>query len=183
MQLHLLQCQIGDILTKRVRLNKLEMCMLVLEEFQTTYTMASIYRGIFTKAIQQIFPGYSAHTISPSHVALSIATPAAEQYVPASIIEGERLDTNNTENNELGYLEFAGTDETDLVDVFLDDTSVLTFGSIGTKFDARLNFSVFFPLCTLLSECMVIYNLQWNGTREEDFFDFLTLTTEVMRRC
>ena len=32
----------------------------VLEELQKTYTVASLFRGIFIKALQQIFPTYAA---------------------------------------------------------------------------------------------------------------------------
>ncbi|PLB52883.1 hypothetical protein P170DRAFT_434605 [Aspergillus steynii IBT 23096] len=58
MQTHLLFCRSADSLSRRLRLNKIEMLMLILEELQKTYTVASLYRGIFLKAIQQIFPNY-----------------------------------------------------------------------------------------------------------------------------
>ena len=41
--------------------------MLVMEELQKTYTAASVYRGIFMKAIQQIFPNYRPSTLLSTH--------------------------------------------------------------------------------------------------------------------
>ena len=43
--------------------------MLVMEELQKTYTAASVYRGIFMKAIQQIFPNYRPSTLLSTHAA------------------------------------------------------------------------------------------------------------------
>lgn len=36
------------------------MCMMILEELQKTYSVASVCRGIFGKAIQQLFPDDAA---------------------------------------------------------------------------------------------------------------------------
>lgn len=44
----------------------LNMCMMILEELQKTYSVASVCRGIFGKAIQQLFPDDAA-SISLSH--------------------------------------------------------------------------------------------------------------------
>ncbi|KAJ5220564.1 fungal-specific transcription factor domain-containing protein [Penicillium chermesinum] len=124
MQLHLLQCKIGDTLTKRIRLNKLEMCMLVLEEFQKTYTVASLYRGIFTKAIQQIFPDYSPPIISSDYSAIPVAALATKNDTTGVHMEEESLDTNNNRNDHLGAFGFAATDDTDFLHVLLDDSSI-----------------------------------------------------------
>ncbi|PYH99433.1 hypothetical protein BO71DRAFT_314053, partial [Aspergillus ellipticus CBS 707.79] len=56
MQMHLLNCRSGSPLSRRLRLNKLNVCMMIMEDVQKVYTVASIYRGIFAKAIQQICP-------------------------------------------------------------------------------------------------------------------------------
>lgn len=63
MQTYLQQCKFGDDLSKRMGLNKLEVSMLVMEELQEVYAVASMYRRLFTKAIDQIFPGYLAPTM------------------------------------------------------------------------------------------------------------------------
>ncbi|KAE8374677.1 fungal-specific transcription factor domain-containing protein [Aspergillus bertholletiae] len=60
MQTHLLNCIYANPLSRRFSFNKLDMCMGVLEELQKTYTVASLFRGIFMKALQQIFPTYGA---------------------------------------------------------------------------------------------------------------------------
>lgn len=44
----------------------LNMCMMILEELQKTYSVASVCRGIFGKAIQQLFPDDAA-SISLTH--------------------------------------------------------------------------------------------------------------------
>ncbi|RHZ62482.1 fungal specific transcription factor domain-containing protein [Aspergillus thermomutatus] len=59
MHIHLLNCKAGDDLLRRLSLNKLDFCMLVMQEMQETYTCASVYRGIFLEAIRQLFPSYS----------------------------------------------------------------------------------------------------------------------------
>jgi hypothetical protein len=66
MQVYLLNCKFGDALSRRLGLNMLNMCMMILEELQKTYSVASVCRGIFGKAIQQLFPDEAA-SISLSH--------------------------------------------------------------------------------------------------------------------
>lgn len=63
MQMHLLRCKNAGPLPRRLRLNKLHTCMIVLGELQRTYTVASIYRAIFAKAIHQIFPNFTTSTL------------------------------------------------------------------------------------------------------------------------
>ncbi|PTB39150.1 uncharacterized protein TrAFT101_008058 [Trichoderma asperellum] len=60
MQVYLLNCKFGDALSRRLGLNMLNMCMMILEELQKTYSVASVCRGIFGKAIQQLFPDDAA---------------------------------------------------------------------------------------------------------------------------
>ncbi|KAB8218902.1 fungal-specific transcription factor domain-containing protein [Aspergillus novoparasiticus] len=127
MQVHLLQCKFGDSIAKRIRLSKLEMCMLVLEEFQKTYTVASVYRGIFTKALQQIVPGYSAPTMRESPAATAIPAPANESYAPGAILETEDLDANNGKNDQLDDLELAAAYEPDLMNILMDEGSIFDF--------------------------------------------------------
>lgn len=124
MQMHLHQCRLGDSLSRRIRLNKLEMCMLVLEAFQKTYTVASIYRAIFTKAIQQIFPSYSTPTISTSAAATPIPESDTENHVPGTMLEGETLDTINSGNYQLDNYGMAIAEETDFMNFFMDEGSV-----------------------------------------------------------
>lgn len=66
MQVYFLNCKFGDALSRRLGLNMLNMCMMILEELQKTYSVASVCRGIFGKAIQQLFPDDAA-SISLSH--------------------------------------------------------------------------------------------------------------------
>jgi hypothetical protein len=66
MQVYLLNCKFGDALSRRLGLNMLNMCMMILEELQKTYSVASVCRGIFGKAIQQLFPDDAA-SVSLTH--------------------------------------------------------------------------------------------------------------------
>lgn len=98
--------------------------MLVLEAFQKTYTVASIYRAIFTKAIQQIFPSYSTPTISTSAAATPIPESDTENHVPGTMLEGETLDTINSGNYQLDNYGMAIAEETDFMNFFMDEGSV-----------------------------------------------------------
>jgi hypothetical protein len=101
--------------------------MLVLEEFQKTYTVASIYRGIFTKAIQQIFPGYSVPTISISPAATVIPAPAVDDYTPGVILERGDLDANNSANDQSDEFGVAVANEHDLGNFVMDEASIFDF--------------------------------------------------------
>ncbi|EHK42217.1 hypothetical protein TRIATDRAFT_229782 [Trichoderma atroviride IMI 206040] len=68
MHVHLLNCKSEDALSRRLSLNKLELCMMVMEELEEMYTSASVYRGVFLEAIRQLHPNYSASsTMSDSN--------------------------------------------------------------------------------------------------------------------
>ncbi|RAL05303.1 Zn(II)2Cys6 transcription factor [Aspergillus ibericus CBS 121593] len=114
MQIHLLNCRSGSPLARRLRLSKLNVCMMVMEEFQRVYTVASIYRVIFAKGIQQICPEEAAETTSASaSVAVPTAAPApALPNVVAPMMSHEA---------ELG-MEMDG-----MVDALLDGSSALNF--------------------------------------------------------
>ncbi|KAJ5619291.1 fungal-specific transcription factor domain-containing protein [Penicillium lagena] len=123
MQTHLLQCKSCDPLTKRIRLNKLEMYMLVMEELQKTYTVASIYRGIFTTAIQQIFPGYSS-PVAPYSSPVNAATdPETENQAQGSLTEAE----NPRDNGQFHDTLTGVADEGDLMQALMDESSIFGF--------------------------------------------------------
>ncbi|PTB42669.1 hypothetical protein M441DRAFT_137092 [Trichoderma asperellum CBS 433.97] len=68
MHVHLLNCKSEDALSRRLSLNKLELCMMVMEELEEMYTSASVYRGVFLEAIRQLHPNYSSSsTMSESN--------------------------------------------------------------------------------------------------------------------
>ncbi|KAB8218256.1 C6 transcription factor [Aspergillus novoparasiticus] len=69
MQVHLLNCKSSDGFIRRLGLNKLELCMMILEQMQHTYPSASIFRGVFLAAIRQIFPDYMVQPSKPETVA------------------------------------------------------------------------------------------------------------------
>lgn len=122
MQTHLLHCKSGDPLSKRIRLNKLEMCLLVMEEFQKTYTVASIYRGIFRKAIQQIFPGYST-PVPPFSSPVNAATvPDTENHVEFPLEGAANLRDNGQFNDAL----FGVADEGDMMNALMDESSLFS---------------------------------------------------------
>jgi len=126
MQTHLQRCKLGDALSKRIKLNKLEMCMLVMEEFQKTYTVASLYRGIFVKAIEQIFPGYSASATSfksaadPAVVLENDTRPESSHMVPENPDQMAQFD-------EFDGTGFENVDGDDLVNAMVDEASIFSF--------------------------------------------------------
>lgn len=124
MQTHLAQCKSGDPLTKRIKLNRLEVCMLVMEELQKTYTVASLYRGIFTRAIQQIFPDYPDRgAMSSHHSPTSITVPRYDEPV-RSLFEGPE---NPNDSGQLGESDFGALNEDGLINALMDDASVFDF--------------------------------------------------------
>lgn len=54
MHIHLHNCKSTDALMRRVGFNNLELCMMVMESFQDTYSAAALYRGVFLVAINKI---------------------------------------------------------------------------------------------------------------------------------
>jgi hypothetical protein len=123
MQTHLLQCKFGDPLAKRIRLNKLEVCMLIMEELQKTYTVASVYRGIFTKAIQQIFPDYPDRAMHASYSPTSINFPGDEDPTRNLVDQPD----SSSAGGQLGESDFGVLDGDDLMAALMDNASVFDF--------------------------------------------------------
>ena len=97
--------------------------MLVMEEFQKTYTVASIYRGIFVKAIEQIFPGYSA----PTTISTSTADPAV---IPETDIRPESFHMAPENPNQIAQFEgtdFGSVDGDDMMNALMDEASIFSF--------------------------------------------------------
>jgi hypothetical protein len=111
MQTHLVDCKSVDPLSRRLGLNKLDVCMLVMEEFQKTYTVASIYRGIFVKAIQQLFPDYAPSAGTSNHATDTSADPITTDST-----------TGNTSVLNEPVIDSAIADS--LVDALMDEDSI-----------------------------------------------------------
>ncbi|UKZ45915.1 hypothetical protein TrVGV298_000109 [Trichoderma virens] len=77
MHVHLLNCKSTDALSRRLSLNKLELCMMVMEELEEVYTSASVYRGVFLEAIRQLYPNYSASAAGGSSTVEGVSLPRA----------------------------------------------------------------------------------------------------------
>lgn len=100
--------------------------MMVMEEFQKVYTVASIYRGIFAMAIQQICPeavgeitGASAAPASAPGPAPGVAAPPSDQNQSTGITTGNPI-VNNVDLDP-------NVDVTSMVDALLDESSTLNF--------------------------------------------------------
>ncbi|EHK17894.1 uncharacterized protein TRIVIDRAFT_194406 [Trichoderma virens Gv29-8] len=118
MQVYLLNCKFGDALSRRLGLNMLNMCMMILEELQKTYSVASVCRGIFGKAIQQLFPDDAA-SISLNHsLTEQTVTPVAELMPPPTSIPDTAL-----------QLELFGANATkaDFIDALTAEASIFSF--------------------------------------------------------
>lgn len=126
MQAHLLHCKTGDPLSKRVRLNKLEMCMLVMEELQKTYTAASIYRAVFTKALQMIFPGYSAPVAPFSSTANAAAAAPTTANVNVPVNSPMGADVPDYTQGQINEGDFVVADG-NLMDALMDEASIFNF--------------------------------------------------------
>ena len=114
MQMHLLNCRSGSPLARRLRLSKLNVCMMVMEEFQKVYTVASIYRVIFAKGIQQVCPEEAAET---NNAAVSVSVPtAAPAPAPPNVVAPSI-------SHELEL----GTEMDGMVDALLDGSTALNF--------------------------------------------------------
>ncbi|KAJ5175308.1 uncharacterized protein N7482_001185, partial [Penicillium canariense] len=130
MQTHLLFYKSADSLTKRLRLHKLEMCMLIMEELGKTYTVASIYRGISLKAMQQICAPYQSGTAASNQANISVPTshPSDRNATVNEAATGqfatETLGTNAPlANSSEQETEMVG----DFVDSLMDETSIFNF--------------------------------------------------------
>ncbi|OJJ84168.1 Zn(II)2Cys6 transcription factor [Aspergillus glaucus CBS 516.65] len=143
MQMHLLNCNSANSLSRRLRLNKLNICMMVMEEFQKVYTVASIYRGIFAKAIQQFYPRdagvlgmYSpiwfaldanANTNADANagegVPAPVPAPVAVTSVPFSVDAGAGVENSLSEGDVNMNTEMTS----DLIDALVDEASTFNF--------------------------------------------------------
>ncbi|KAF1812114.1 hypothetical protein P152DRAFT_466895 [Eremomyces bilateralis CBS 781.70] len=74
MHVHLLNCKSPDPLSRRLGLNKIELCMMALEQMQHTHPSSSVFRGIFLEAIRHNFPSYVTQSTIPE-LAMSESSP------------------------------------------------------------------------------------------------------------
>ncbi|KAG8411859.1 hypothetical protein J3458_015155 [Metarhizium acridum] len=111
MHIHFLNCKSTDALTRRLSLNKLELCMMVMEELEETYASASIYGGVFLEAIRQLYPNYSTNTLACEPIMRDPFFSRANAADESTIMP--------TANDEI-------------LDAFLDEASAMNFwGSFG----------------------------------------------------
>lgn len=103
MHIHLLNCKSADALTRRVGFNRLELCMMVMEELQETYAAAALYRGVFLGAINQLLPHLS---VGPTLQNSDVSDPSTSCMEPP---------------------EASATVSDDVLDALLDETSFLDF--------------------------------------------------------
>lgn len=93
-----------------------------MEELQKTYTVASVYRGIFMKATQQLVPEHAANT-ETTMTTRSGADILADQTNNTAVDGSSTLD--NVDANPVN------TDM--LLDVLLDEASVFNFWDTWTR--------------------------------------------------
>lgn len=97
-----------------------------MEELQKTYTVASIYRAVFTKAIQMIFPGYSAPVApfsSTANAAAAAPTPASVNGAVNSPMGADIPDYTQSQINEGAFI----ADDGNLMDALMDEASIFNF--------------------------------------------------------
>lgn len=130
MQTHLLFYKSADSIAKRLRLHKLEMCMLIMEELGKTYTVASIYRGIFLQAMHHICSPYQTGVAGSTQVTSSVPTGhTSDSNCPANEAATGRFVTDTLHSNA----SFTNSLEQDprlmgcFVDSLTDDSSIFNF--------------------------------------------------------
>ncbi|KAL7912429.1 fungal-specific transcription factor domain-containing protein [Trichoderma velutinum] len=134
MQTHMQLYKSADPLTKRIRLHKLEMCMLIMEELQKIYTVASIYRGIFLKALQQICPSYQSKITAADQTANSVPESNSNNKkhtiseTAPSQLAAEPFDNTNNCTPSVKALEQDAEFVGDFMDSLMDETSIFSFG-------------------------------------------------------
>lgn len=94
-----------------------------MEEFQKIYTVASIYRGIFVKAIEQIFPGYLAPT--------TYSNALTDNIVPSNTrIRQESIHMATDNSDQIAPFDdtqFGDADGNDLMNALMDEASIFSF--------------------------------------------------------
>ncbi|CEL10459.1 hypothetical protein ASPCAL13578 [Aspergillus calidoustus] len=121
MQVHLLRCRSGNALSKHLRLNKLNACMMVMEEFQKVYIVASIYRAIFAKAIQMVCPETRKRDASQAPGTTGLGDPVTQQQP----LEGQHA----------AAPPFPGPDLPDMVDALMDESLPFNFWEAWNDID------------------------------------------------
>lgn len=66
MQIHLFNSNSASPLTRRLCMNKLEFCCVILEEMQNVFDSAAVFRGIFLEAARRIV-GRTTTTVNGAH--------------------------------------------------------------------------------------------------------------------
>lgn len=130
MQTHLLFYKSANSIAKRLRLHKLEMCMLIMEELGKTYTIASIYRGIFLKAMHHIcYPHQTGATASTQATGSVLTRHPNDSNCPVNEAATGDFVTETLQSNDL----FINSSEQDprivggFVDSLMDDSSIFNF--------------------------------------------------------
>ncbi|KAF4765931.1 hypothetical protein HAV15_010739 [Penicillium sp. str.  len=117
MHIHLHNCKSTDALMRRVGFNNLELCMMVMESFQDTYSAAALYRGVFLVAINKIRHHFLIES-SPRNT--DVSDPATSRVEPP-------------ESSAI-----LPTVSDDALNALLDDTSFLDFwDSFNVTFDSN----------------------------------------------
>lgn len=109
------------------------MCMLIMEELQKTYTVASIYRGIFLKAMEQICPSYQTKLTTSEQAISSVPRSdstnrnhTVDEVAPGQS-EAEHLGSTTSFTGASGQdTEILG----DFMDSLIDDSSIFNFWEI-----------------------------------------------------
>jgi hypothetical protein len=84
MHTHLLNYKSADPLSRRLGLNKLDLCMMVMSELEDKYTSASIFRGVFLEAMRQLYPECSEPTALPAPETTD-SKPATQNVAPPQL--------------------------------------------------------------------------------------------------
>lgn len=102
--------------------------MMVMEELQKTYTVASIYRAIFAKAIQLLFPENTETTF------LGLPdTDANNNPADTSRLEGAGEVAGTAEIGAVNAPGYNDISADDFVDLLMDEASIFNFWDTWTR--------------------------------------------------
>ncbi|KAJ5168039.1 uncharacterized protein N7482_003633 [Penicillium canariense] len=106
MHIHLLNCKSADALTRRVGFNKLELCMMVMEELQDTYAAAAVYRGVFLGAINELHPHLFIGSTFQNPDVSDASNPRVESSEAAAVPPTVSDDVLNALLDETSFMDF-----------------------------------------------------------------------------
>jgi hypothetical protein len=95
MQTHLLESMSSDPLIKKVGLNKLDLCMMIMSQLEETYPAATLIRGLFLEAIDKVHSQNHQSMKLSQNDTFMLATPNTSDTASSDMETMFAVDNNN----------------------------------------------------------------------------------------